>query len=127
MDVIEVGRVLVAEEQAHVAVRIVASRRLHLGLQHEVADLDVLQPRDVDRATVRRLVLALLEQAVRLAYAGVDDLPRLPIGRLPAVRALLEIVTEDQRQVPWLRVSRNDAQRKPTDATEHDDEPSAHD
>ena len=67
MEIIKVGRILIAEEQAHAAVPVILRRAKHVHFQHEIADINVPQQRDVQRAAIRRFVLALLKQAVRLA------------------------------------------------------------
>lgn len=42
VDVIEMGRILIAEEEAHIAMIVIFAGRLHLGFEHEVGDFDVL-------------------------------------------------------------------------------------
>ena len=58
VDVIEVAWVLVAEEQADVAMAVVAARRADLQGHDEVADVDVRGQGDVERRADLRLVLA---------------------------------------------------------------------
>ena len=100
VDVVEVGRVLVTEEQAGVAVAVVGVRAQDFHVELEIAQHDVLQQRNVVRAAVRRVVIAaFLELAVNVLAVGLFHLPRLGVGRFPAVGAVLKVLADHQRKV----------------------------
>src|SRR5262249_11045814 len=98
-DIVEVRGILIPKEQADVPVRVVARRALHLCVEDEVADGEVLDEGDVERAAVRRLVLALRELAVGLAVLDVNYLPGVRVGGLPGGDSLRVVVLEQQRQL----------------------------
>ena len=99
VDVVEVRRILDAEEETHVAVTVVLDGRLQTHVQGKTANRDTLDHRAVERRTDRGLDLALRELAVDLASSRGANLPGLPIGRSPVVGTTrFEIVEEQQWQ-----------------------------
>ena len=95
VDVVKVRGILIAEKQTDIAMRIVAGRAADLHLQDEIADGDVFHEREVQRAPVRWLIVALLKLAVNFAALRFNNLPCFWIGRLPAVGTVFEIILEN--------------------------------
>src|SRR5262249_1191451 len=96
--VVEAGRGLVAEYQAHIAMRVILGRALHLGIQNEIADREIFYQGKVERAPIRRLVLTRVKQAIGLALLSLYDFPGTGVGWLPSAGSVLEVVLKDQRQ-----------------------------
>src|SRR5439155_3964358 len=95
VDVVKVRGILIAEKQTDIAMRIVAGRAADLHLQDEIADGDVFPEREVQRAPVRWLIVALLELAIDFAALRLNSLPCFWIGRLPVIGTVFEIILED--------------------------------
>lgn len=57
--------------------------------QHEIADVNVFEHRDVPRTAMRQLFgdIDIFEFAERLAAVEIDDFPSLRTSRLPAIGA----------------------------------------
>src|SRR5262249_36540644 len=96
---IEMRRILVAEEEAHVSVRIVLDRALDPGLEDDVGHVQVFDKREVQWATMRRGVLTLAKLAIDLSPLGLHHFPGIPVGRLPMVCTFGEVIAEEQRRV----------------------------
>ena len=72
MDVIEVYHVLLAKEQTDITVAVVLACAEHLRVENKTADRHVLQQRNVVRAAIWWLVLALFDNlAVNVAIAAL--------------------------------------------------------
>ncbi len=94
MDVIEMARVLVAEEQANILVRILLGRALGIDGESEIGHDDVLEQTQPEGAAKRRLRLAELGETIGRAAIGLDHFPGRRIARLPARRPVGKIVVD---------------------------------
>src|SRR6185503_17732549 len=106
MHVEEVRRVDSSEEQAEVAVTVVLHRAPEPDLVDALADLQVADPGDVERAPDGRLVLARRELREDAPRPVLLDPPGLRIGELESREGLLsrtEVLVEYERQPLLLR------------------------
>ena len=87
MHVVKMSRVLVTEEEAHVAMTVIFDGRLQLHIEHKIADRDILDHRAIERRTNRSLRVALRELAVDVSLLGLGNLPRSGVGRSPMLGA----------------------------------------
>ena len=88
MDVIEMPRVLIAEDQAHVAVPIIRLGAQHVGFEHEVADHHIFDQREVQGAAIAAARICFGEtgcRPIRDARAPTSTPPdrSAPIDRRP--------------------------------------------
>ena len=97
VDVVEIGRILVAEEEAQTPMPVLLRGRFHLGREREVAYVDILEQGNTKWAPVRRLVLAFSGgQLQHVSSSRTGHLPGIRIRRLPALRATLEILLQNE-------------------------------
>ena len=97
MHVIEVARVLIAKEDAHVAVVLLLAGALDLDREFKIADENAIDQRHMPRTALGRLVFALAGHAIHPAAAGVvGQFPLAGSDGLPVAGALFEVIIEGE-------------------------------
>ena len=99
VDVVEIRRILVAEDDAHVAVTARGLFGHDAGGEDEVADNASFADRDVDRTAVGWVVLRAAEDFEGGIAVGLGDLPCLRVGGSPGVGTFRKVVRKDHGQL----------------------------
>lgn len=106
MDVIVVRRILIAKEQAQIAVRVLVHCGIQLKLHHKAAYDDILDQIDVGRRCVWRRVVALPCKRQNISITHLFNLPDIRVCCLPGIQTIgFEIVLECQDYLDTIAVN----------------------